>query len=205
MDGKKNSMKKNVMRKTAVALLALGCAACRGEDIQDMKKTDVSEPVKILVACFSHTGNTREVVRQIQAATGGDLFEIVPAAPYPTAYQAVVDQAKREIQSGTRPALRTNLASVAEYDVVFVGSPNWWSTIAPPVATFLASHDWSGKTIVPFMTHEGTRMGHSVKDIQKLCPGAIVRDGLPIRGGQVHEAQKQVEDWVNEIQKEMTR
>lgn len=189
-------MRTGFAMKAVVLLALIGASGSQGEDTQDMNKSNVSKPVKILVACFSHTGNTREIARQIQAATGGDLFEIVPAALYPQAYQAVVAQAKREIQAGTRPALRTNLASVAEYDVVFVGSPNWWSTIAPPVATFLASHDWSGKTIVPFMTHEGTRMGRSVGDVRKLCPGATVRDGLPIRGGQVREAQKEVENWV---------
>ena len=191
--------------KVALLLALIGAPGGRGEEIKAMSTSNTVHAGKMLVAYYSWSGNTREVARQIQKATGADLFEIVPATAYPDGYRAVVEQAKKEIKAGIHPELKTNLAGVADYDVVFVGSPNWWSTIAPPVATFLASHDWSGKTIVPFMTHEGTRMGHTVKDIQKLCPGAIVRDGLPIRGGQVHEAQKQVEDWVNEIQKEMTR
>ncbi len=185
--------------KAALLVALIGASGVRGEETKYMNAPPAVQTGKMLVAYFSHTGNTREIARQIQATTGADLFEIVPATPYPEEYQAVVDQAAKEIKAGIHPELKTNLASVAEYDVVFVGSPNWWSTVAPPVATFLASHDLSGKTIVPFMTHEGTRMGHSGKDIQKLCPSAVVLDGLPIRGGQVHESQKTVEDWVRKV------
>ena len=92
---------------------------------------------KVLVAYFSHSGNTREVARQISEATGGDLFEIVPATPYPTEYRAVVDQGKKEIEAGVRPALKNPVGDLSQYDVIFVGSPCWWATIAPPVATLL--------------------------------------------------------------------
>ena len=95
---------------------------------------------KVLVAYFSHSGNTREVARQISEATGGDLFEIVPATPYPTEYRAVVDQGKKEIEAGVRPALKNPVGDLSQYDVIFVGSPCWWATIAPPVATFLTSY-----------------------------------------------------------------
>ena len=120
---------------------------------------------KVLVAYFSHSGNTREVARQISEATGGDLFEIVPATPYPTEYRAVVDQGKKEIEAGVRPALKNPVGDLSQYDVIFVGSPCWWATIAPPVATFLTSYDFAGKTVVPFMTHEGSRMGRSARFI----------------------------------------
>ena len=113
---------------------------------------------KVLEAYFSHSGNTREVARQISEATGGDLFEIVPATPYPTEYRAVVDQGKKEIEAGVRPALKNPVGDLSQYDVIFVGSPCWWATIAPPVTTFLSSCDLAGKTVVPFMTHEGSGM-----------------------------------------------
>ena len=100
---------------------------------------------KVLVAYFSHSGNTRAMARQIAEATGGDLFEIVPAAAYPAEYGAVVDQAKKEIGGGVRPALKGRLPDVGAYDVIFVGSPCWWSTVAPPVAPFLADCDWAGR------------------------------------------------------------
>ena len=151
---------------------------------------------KVLVAYFSHSGNTREVARQISEATGGDLFEIVPATPYPTEYRAVVDQGKKEIEAGVRPALKNPVGDLSQYDVIFVGSPCWWATIAPPVATFLTSCDLAGKTVVPFMTHEGSRMGRSEEDIRKLCPKSQVPDGLPVRGGAVGSSKDAVEKWV---------
>ncbi|MDK2963662.1 MAG: hypothetical protein PWQ29_1056 [Verrucomicrobiota bacterium] len=140
------------------------------------------------------------MARQIQTATGADLFEIIPAKLYPEAYQDVVDQAKEEINAGFHPELKTNIASVADYDVIFIGSPIWWGTIAPPVAAFLSSHDLTGKTVIPFMTHEGSRRGHSVSDIKKLCPNSTVLDGLPIRGHSVRNSQKEVTQWINKIQ-----
>ena len=151
---------------------------------------------KVLVAYFSHSGNTREVARQISEATGGDLFEIVPATPYPTEYRAVVDQGKKEIEAGVRPALKNLVGDLSQYDVIFVGSPCWWATIAPPVATFLTSCDLAGKTVVPFMTHEGSRMGRSEEDIRKLCAGATLLGGLPLRGGAVKDSRDVVRKWV---------
>ncbi len=148
---------------------------------------------KMLVVYFSHSGNTRAVAEQIARTTGADLFEIVPQKAYPTEYRAVVDQAKQEVNAGHRPALKNDLPEAEKYDVIFVGSPCWWYTIAPPVATFLASHDFTGKTLVPFMTHEGSRMGHSEEDIRRLCPGAKVLDGVPIRGSSAAHADREVE------------
>ena len=198
-------MRAGTAMKAALLLALMGAAGGRGEEFKAMNTPNTVHADKMLVAYYSRTGNTREVARQIQAATGADLFEIVPAAAYPDGYRAVVEQAKKEIKAGFHPELKTNLASVAEYDVVFVGSPNWWSTIAPPVATFLASHDWSGKTIAPFMTHGGGGLGHSVRDIRQLCPAAAVREGLSIYGDEAGQAQKEVEDWACKIEKEMTR
>lgn len=151
---------------------------------------------KVLVAYFSHSGNTREVARQISEATGGDLFEIVPATPYPTEYRAVVDQGKKEIEAGVRPALKNPVGDLSQYDVIFVGSPCWWGTVAPPVATFLAAYDWSGKTVAPFMTHGGSRMGRSEDDIEKLCPGATLLGGLPVRGSAVKGSLDAVGKWI---------
>ena len=151
---------------------------------------------KVLVAYFSHSGNTREVARQISEATGGDLFEIVPATPYPTEYRAVVDQGKKEIEAGVRPALKNPVGDLSQYDVIFVGSPCWWATIAPPVATFLTSCDLADKTVVPFMTHEGSGMGHSEADIRRLCPRSTVPDGLAVRGSAVRNSKDEVGRWV---------
>ncbi|MBU5612268.1 flavodoxin [Geomonas azotofigens] len=154
---------------------------------------------KVLTVYFSHSGNTRECARQIQQRVGGDLLELTPVQPYPEDYNTVVDQAKRELRAGYRPGLKTKGHDVADYDVVFVGSPNWWNTVAPPVMTYLAGHDFSDKAIVPFITHEGTGLGQSAQDIRNLCPGATVLEGLAIRGGEVNRAGQKLSEWLRKL------
>jgi flavodoxin len=154
---------------------------------------------KMLVAYFSHSGNTREIARQIKEATGADIFEIVPAKRYPTDYDAVVAQAKQELKTDYRPKLKTAVSNIASYDVIFVGSPNWCGTIAPPVKTFLSSHDLSGKTVVPFITHGGGGMGSSVQDVKRLAPGATVLKGRSFLGQGVKDARQDVLTWLREM------
>lgn len=155
---------------------------------------------KALVVYYSYSGNTRVVAKQIQKETGADIFQIETVKAYPAEYKAVVDQAKKEINENYKPALKDLPANLAQYDVIYVGSPCWWGTVAPPVATFLSNSNLSGKTIAPFMTHGGSRMGHSVEDIKKLCPQSTVTEGLPIRGGQVNKAQDEVKKWLQKNQ-----
>lgn len=154
---------------------------------------------KALTVFYSHSGITRECARMIHEQVGGDLVEIVPVQPYPTAYQAVVDQAKRELQAGHRPALRTRVEEIGSYDVVFVGSPNWWDTVAPPVMTFLEAHDLAGKAAVPFITHGGGGAGRSIRDIARLCPDTTVLEGLAVRDRVVSTAQPQVAAWLRKL------
>lgn len=154
---------------------------------------------KILVTFFSHSGNTRVIAEQIKDITGGEIFEIEPVKDYPSAYQAVVDQAKKEINANFKPQLKTEVENFDTFDVFFIGSPCWWGTIAPPVATFLSGYDFKGKTIIPFITHEGSRLGRSVSDIKKLCPTASLADEHPFRGSGVYNAQNEVSEWLRKI------
>lgn len=152
-----------------------------------------------LVVYYSRSGNTRKIADLINQAVGGTMHEIVPEAPYPRSYDATVDQAKVEIQAGYKPALRSELDSVEAYDTVFVGSPNWWSTIAPPVATFLSEHDLSGKTIVPFCTHGGGGLGRIGQDIAKLCPQSTVLSCFGVYGSGGVDAQARVSAWLTKV------
>ena len=152
-----------------------------------------------LVVYFSHSGNTESVAQQIKTFTGADILEIIPEKAYPEDYQSVVDQSKAEINAGIKPAIKPCITDIARYDTVFIGSPCWWATIAPPVATFLSEHNLSGKTIVPFMTHEGSRMGHSEKEIRELCPESVLLQGLPIRGSKARQAAPEIKKWLQEI------
>ncbi len=155
---------------------------------------------KILVAYFSHSGNTRVIANQIRESVGGDIFEIVAVYPYPSDYDAVVEQARKELREEYRPKLKTKVENMESYNVVFFGYPIWWGTIPMPVATFLSEYDFSGKTIVPFCTHEGSRLGRSVTDITKFCPQSTILDGLAVRGGDVKNAQNEVSEWLRELE-----
>jgi len=153
----------------------------------------------ILVAYFSHSGNTREVARQIHKIAGGELFEIQAVKPYPRDYDAVVQQARKELDSGDKPTLKTRLEDIKPYALVCIGYPNWWGTLPRPIVTFLSEHDLSGKTIAPFCTHEGSGLGRSATDLSKLCPRSTVVGGLAIRGSDVKNAQNKISAWLNSI------
>lgn len=157
------------------------------------------EENNILVAYFSHSGNTRVIANQIHESVCGDIFEIVAVDPYPRDYNEVVEQARKELREEYRPKLKTIVEHMELYKVVFVGYPNWWGTMTMPVFTFLEGCDLSGKTIVPFCTHEGSGLGRSVSDIKKICPRSTVLDGLAIRGSGVKQAQNEVSAWLREI------
>ena len=132
----------------------------------------------VLIAFYSHSGVTKKAAEQIHAIIGGDIHEIIELNPYPREYNTVVKQAKSEIAQNYLPKLKSDLPNLSEYDVIFIGSPNWWSTIAPPVATFLSSLDFTNKTVVPFITHGGGGLNRTVRDIKKLAQGANVLDGF---------------------------
>ena len=154
---------------------------------------------KILVAYFSHSGNTREIANQIHKSMSGDIFEIQAVKPYPHDYDAVVKQARQELDSGYKPALKTAIENIKSYDLVFIGYPIWWGTIPAPVKTFLSEYDLSGKTIVPFCKYEGSSLGRSVTDISKLCPKSNLRDGVAILGRDVKTEQNTVPGWLEKI------
>lgn len=158
-----------------------------------------TQKTKGLVAYFSRTGNTRQIANQIHEKVGGDIFEIQAVNPYPSDYNECVERAKQELEECYRPELKTIVKNIESYDVIFIGYPNWWSTIPAPVTTFLSKYDLSGKAVVPFCTHEGSRLGRSVTDINKLCPHSTIRDGLAVGGGDVRNARNEVSAWLRKL------
>mgnify|MGYP001772922647 CR=1 FL=1 len=154
---------------------------------------------KILIVYYSWSGNTRRVAQVIQGYVGGDLVELIPEQPYPTSYQETVRQAKREIQSGYLPPLKTKVENIEQYDIVFIGSPNWWGTIAPPVTSFLSSHSLSGKTIAPFITHGGGGRGRSIEEIKRLCPNSKILPEFVVYGSGGRDLQQKVQSWLQKI------
>jgi flavodoxin len=154
---------------------------------------------RILVAYFSWSGNTREIANQIHKIVGGDLFEIVTVNRYPSDYDETVRQARKELETSCRPQLASEVEDIESYDLVFIGYPNWCYTIPAPVASFLSKCDSTEKTIAPFCTHGGDRLGESVEDIAKLCQRSLVLEGLAVRGSEVRNAQSKVSEWLRKI------
>ncbi len=150
---------------------------------------------KILIAYFSYQGHTRQLAKQIQKATGGTLFEIKPAQAYSSDYDTCEAQAKKETREGYQPELAEH-CDIVSYSTILLGTPNWFNTMAPPVATFLASHDFTGKTIIPFCTNGGGGMGHILKDIKKLASSASMQDCLEVYEGNLAAAEEKVASWL---------
>jgi len=144
---------------------------------------------KALIVFYSYSGNTRKVAHEIHKVVGGDMVEIEPLEPYPGNYNAVLEKAKQELKAGSRPGLKTSIGDVSSYDTVFVGSPNWFNTIAPPVMTYLEESDLSGKSIIPFITHGGGGSGRSSRDIAGFCPYSIIMKSLAVCGADLNAAQ----------------
>jgi flavodoxin len=142
-------------------------------------------------------GNTEVIAKKIKGFIGGDLFEINTVKPYPLDYNETIDVARDELRKNARPELTDKVKKMADYDVIYIGYPNWWGTFPMAVCTFLESYDFTGKTIVPFCTHEGSGIGGSERDIKKLCPNAKVLPGLAIRGGSVAVADNLVKNWLS--------
>lgn len=142
-------------------------------------------------------GNTEVVAKKIQELTGSDLFEIDTVKSYPEDYTETTEVARTEKRQNARPELTGAVNNMDSYDVIYLGYPNWWGTFPMAVFTFLESYDFSGKTIVPYCTHEGSGLGSSERDIRKLCPDAKMLPGLAIRGGSVKSADSSLKSWIS--------
>jgi flavodoxin len=144
-------------------------------------------------------GNTEVIAKKIQGLTGSDLFQIETVKPYPDDYTETTRVSKDELRSNARPELADMVTDMASYGVIYLGYPNWWGTMPMVVFTFLESYDFSGKTIVPYCTHEGSGLGSSERDIKKLCPTAKVLSGLAIKGSTVSRADNDVANWLKKL------
>lgn len=141
-------------------------------------------------------GNTEIVAKSIAAQTGGSLFKIEPVIKYPDNYQSCIELARSEQKADARPELELWLSNIDDYDFIFLGFPIWYNTMPMAVWTFLEHYDFTKKYIYPFCTHEGSRMGQSEADINKLCPGAVVARGLPLHGSEIPNAERFVASWL---------
>ena len=140
-------------------------------------------------------GNTEICAEFIKEAVGGDLFQIETVKEYAKDYQECIEEASKELKENARPELKTYLKDIDAYDHIFVCGPCWWGTYPVAMFTQLEALDFTGKKVLPLMTHEGSGMGNSEKDLRKICKGATFGPGIAIHGADAKEATKAVSDW----------
>ena len=140
-------------------------------------------------------GNTQIAAEYIQQAVGGDLFEIETVKEYPENYMECTEQAQSELRAQERPELKRYIDDISGYDNIFICGPCWWGTYPMPVFTQLEKLDLKGKRILPLMTHEGSGLGDSVKDLKKICKGAKIGRGLAVHGADAADSAKEIAAW----------
>jgi flavodoxin len=152
-----------------------------------------------LVVYFSRSGNTRVIAGTIQRALAADLFEIRPVLPYPEDYEQTVEQARQERDRGYQPPLAATIPDMAAYDILFLGFPIWGETTPPVIRSFLAGHDLSGKTLVPFVTHGGYGLGNSLSVVAEHAPQARLLEGFAMQADQERKTLALVTSWLNSV------
>ena len=211
-----------------VSLAACGSdkreASGRSEKTQEQTAAADAEPAsdgKILIAYFTvaensgvdavssasysmvndkPVGRLRAIADMIQAETGGELFSIRTSVVYPADGGELIDYAANEQEEDARPELTSHIEGLDKYGTVFVGFPNWWADLPMPVYSFLESYDFSSKTIIPFITHGGSRASRTVETISELQPDASVYDNaLVLSRNDVASSTDDVTAWITNI------
>ncbi|MCH4179028.1 MAG: NAD(P)H-dependent oxidoreductase [Megasphaera sp.] len=160
----------------------------------------------MLIAYYSWSnGNTKAIAEQLQRATGADMARIDTVTPYRGEYNDVVSQGQDEVQRGYEPAIQELAHNPAEYDIIAVGTPTWWYTMAPAVTSFFSNYDLAGKTVIPFMTNGGWP-GHVINDMIKASKSASHSCGKEIRfdstgGSRIETPQQDVDAWIDAVRK----
>jgi len=190
-----------------MVLLCVGCSkqgSTETPDSNSKMNPPISGESKVLIAYFSWSGNTNQLAEMISTESGGELFRIVPETPYAEDFDGCAARAQDELNDGIRPPISSHIGKevMAEYDVILLGFPIWWYDLPMPVWTFLEEYDLSGKTIIPFFTHNGSSGGAgSLSSVEKLCPDSVVKtdNALSIPGKDVGKAEEQVKEWISEL------
>ena len=167
----------------------------------DTDGIDANSGASIVVKNKDVLGNMQYMAMTIQEAIGGELFRIETKEKYTLEHETLVNQAKEEQNEEVRPELATHIENVEQYDIIFLGYPNWWGDMPQPLYTFLEEYDFSGKTIIPFNSHGGSGFSNTIEEIKKLQPNATVKDdGLSISRNDVADSEQEITDWAKGFQ-----
>ncbi len=150
----------------------------------------------VLIAYFSWSGNTEQLAGDIQEQLGGDLFKIEPETPYTDNINELSGLALQEQRDNARPALAAHVDDMEQYDVVFIGYPNWWSDMPMPVFTFLEEYDFSGKTVIPFTTYGDGGFGRSINSIKEILSDATILEGFAVQEHELEGASGKMTEWL---------
>ncbi|MCM1228157.1 MAG: flavodoxin [Clostridium sp.] len=175
-----------------------------GKGIDNNPEAPVSGESDVLVAYFSWSGNVQQMARWISEETDGDIFRIVPEEPYSEEYNDCVDRAKDEVDNGIRPAISEHIDKeiMDKYDTIYIGFPIWWYDMPMPVWTFLEEYDLSGKTIIPFFSHNGSSNGgSSLEHLSDITQNAdVLKDkAISVRGSKVADSENEIKEWAVEF------
>ena len=154
----------------------------------------------ILIVYYSLLHNTANLALEIAVQTGGTLRELIPDTNYSFEYNTAAKEVRNQISRGFCPKLISGNESIDDYQAIFIGSPNWFKTLAPPVMSFLRLNDFTGKTIIPFCTHGGGGFGQIANDIAKECPKSKILPGIAVTGTVTSE---EVTNWLKMIEYEL--
>lgn len=159
---------------------------------------------KMLIVYYSWSnGNTERIAKELQSATGADIARIETVEPYTGSHQQVVDQGLRETEAGYMPPIRPLEKDPADYDVIAIGTPTWWYTMAPAVKTFLSENNWKGKVVVPFMTNGGWP-GQVIKHMKQAYKGASFAAEMEFKfdsqgGPNLETPRKVIDRWIQQV------
>ena len=171
----------------------------RADNVKIDPDIDAVASASINIKGSSYNGNVAILADYIKEATGGDTFSILTAEYYPTNYRDSTNVAKEEQSSDARPELSNHVENMEDYDIIFLGYPNWWGGLPMPVYTFLEEYDFSGKIIIPFASHEGSGLGNGPSEITEICPDAQIMDGFAARGTEVSSSKADIETWITSL------
>ena len=144
-------------------------------------------------------GNTELIAAMIQQETGGELFRIQTEKKYPVDYNALVDYGQEEPDEDSRPVLQSHVENMEEYDVIFLGYPNWWFNMPMAVYSFLEEYNLSGKTIIPFCTHGGSRFSDTISKLEEILPDSTILEGFEVHGERAADAEDDVAAWIDKL------